>query len=83
MDEREELKIELEQELQWVKYRQNMLDIMEAKLLQMREIAEQSKLANLTSGELGALTAKLNNLATQVRALDGESRKTEDGKILE
>lgn len=83
MDEREELKMELEQELQWVKYRQNMLDIMDDKLLKMREIAEKAKLGNLTSEELGVLADKLNNLAIQVRALDGESRKIEDGNILE
>ena len=83
MDEREELKMELEQELQLVKYRQKMLDIMETKLLQIREVAEQTKWCNFTSGELGMLNAKLKNLGTQVRALDEESRKMEDGKISE
>ena len=39
MDEKEELKHELEQELQWVKYRQKMLDIIKEKLLQMKQIA--------------------------------------------
>jgi flagellin-like hook-associated protein FlgL len=81
MGGREELKQELE--LQWVQYRQKMLDIMEEKLLQMREIAEQAKQGNLTAGELEELNARLNNLVTQVKALDGESRKTEDERILE
>ncbi|PRR82861.1 hypothetical protein [Clostridium vincentii] len=83
MDEREELKIQWEQELQWVKYRQNMLDIMDEKLLQMKEIAEKSKLGNLTLGELEVLNAKLNNLGAQVKALDDESRKIENRNILE
>ena len=83
MDEREELKQELELELQWVQYRQKMLDIMEEKLLQMREIAEQVKEGNLTTGEMVALNVKLNNLVAQVKAIDSESRRTEDGKILE
>lgn len=83
MDEREELKQELKLELQWVQYRQNMLDIMEEKLLQMREIAEQVKEGNLTIEEIVSLNVRLNNLAVQVKAIDSESRRTEDGKILE
>lgn len=82
MDEKEELKQELEQELKWVQYRQKMLDIMEEKLLEMRSIAEQAKQGGLTSVELEILNAKLTRLAAQVRALDGESRKMEDRKIL-
>ena len=83
MNEKEELKQELEQELQWVKYRQQMLDIMEDKLLQMRQLAEQTKQGNLTEREMEEINMKLNNLATQVKALDGESTRTLHGKILE
>lgn len=83
MDEKEELKLELEQELLWVQYIQKMLDIMEEKLLQMKQIAEQAKEGNLNPTELELLNDRLNNLAEQVRALDSESRKMEDGKILE
>lgn len=83
MDEKEELKKELEHELQWVQYRQKMLDIMEEKLLQMKQLAELAKQGNLTAGEMEELNARLNDLAAQVRALDGESRRTEDEKILE
>lgn len=83
MDEREELKHELEKELQWVQYRQKMLDIIDEKLLQMKQLAEQAKEENLSPIELKVLNDRLNNLAEQVRALDSESRKMEDGKILE
>lgn len=83
MDEKEELKQELEQEIQWVQYRQKMLDIIEEKLLQMKQLAEQAKEENLSPAELELLNDRLNNLAEQVRALDSESRKIEDGKILE
>jgi hypothetical protein len=83
MDEKEELKQKLEQELQWVQYRQKMLDIIEEKLLQMKLLAEQAKQDNLTARELEALNARINDLAAQVRALDTESRRTEDGRILE
>ena len=40
MDEREVLIQELKAELQWVKYRTRMLDIIEEKLLKMRKRAE-------------------------------------------
>ncbi|MFT8313944.1 MAG: hypothetical protein ABF633_06760 [Clostridium sp.] len=83
MNEKEGLKQQLEKELQWVQYRQKMLDIIEDKLLQMRELAEKSKHDNLTVGELEELNARLNDLAAQVKAIDGEIRKIEDGKILE
>lgn len=49
----------------------------------MKQLAEQAKQGNLTEGELEELNVKLNNLLTQVRALDGESRKIEDERILE
>lgn len=83
MDEKEEQKQELQQQLEWVQYRQNMLDIIEEKLLQMREITEKAKEENLSSQEIEVLNASLNNLASQVNALDSESRGTEEGKILE
>lgn len=82
MDEREKLRQELEAELQWIKYRHNMLDIIEEKLLQMSELAEQANHGNLTIEERDVLNTRINDLATQVRALDSESRRIEDGKIL-
>lgn len=81
MDEKEELKKELQQELQWVKYRQEMLGIIEDKLLQMKELAEHAKQDNPSEDEIAALNAKLNNLAAQVNALDGESRRINYGTI--
>jgi hypothetical protein len=74
MDEKK-LKHKLEQELQWVKYRQKMLDIIEEKLLQMKQLAEQAKQGDHTAKELEELNSKINNLALQVNALDGESRR--------
>ena len=82
-NEKEELKQELEQELLWVKYRKNMLDIIDEKLLKMREIAEKIKNKKLSKKEIEELNSKLNILEMQVKAIDGESRKTEDGKIIE
>lgn len=82
MDEKQELKQELEQELQWVMYRQRMIEIMEEKLLEMKQLAELAKQGNLSARELEELNAKLSDLAAQVRALDSESRRNEDEKIL-
>lgn len=83
MDERDELRKELEQEIQWIKYRERILDIIDEKLLQMKQLAEKAKQDNLTEGEMEVINVRLNDLAIQVRALDGESRKNEDGRIIE
>ena len=82
-NEKEELKQELEHELLWVKYRKNMLRVIEEKLFQMREIAEKIKNQKLSKKEIEELNSKLNILKMQVKAIDGESRKTEDEKIIE
>lgn len=83
MDERGELKKELEQEIQWIKYRQRILDIIDEKLLQMRQLVENVNQDNLAEEELEMINVRLNDLAIQVRALDSESRKNEDGRIIE
>ena len=82
MNEKEELKQELEQQLQWLKYRQQMLDIMDMKLLEMKKIAEQGKQDCLTEEERLTLNVKINYLASQVRGIDSESKRKEDEKIL-
>ena len=82
-NEKEKLKQELEQELLWIKYRKNMLAIIDEKLFQMREIAEKIKNKKLSKIEIEELNSKLNILKMQVKAIDGESRKTEDEKIIE
>lgn len=74
MNERDELKRELEQELHWVQYRQKILEIIDEKLLQMKKLAEKVKQGNLTKEELGTLNIKINDLAMQIKALDEESR---------
>lgn len=83
MNGKEELKQEIEQELQWIQYRQKMLDIMEEKLLQMKELTLKAKGDNLSNRELEDLNTRLNNLSDQVKAMDSESRKKEHRKILE
>jgi hypothetical protein len=70
MDEKEQLS----QELQWVKYRIHILDIIQEKLLLMRNMAERSETSKLSEIEIQDLNYKINNLAIQVNALDAESR---------
>lgn len=82
MDQREEIRQELQQELQWVKYRREMLEIIEKKLLYMKELAEQANHKSFNEAEIELLNSMLNDLAAQVKALDSESRKAEDEKIL-
>ncbi|WP_236896265.1 hypothetical protein [Clostridium beijerinckii] len=82
MDEREELIHQLKAELQWVKYRMRMLDIIEEKLLQMRRMAETAKELKLSAEEINSLNIEIHNLEEQVKALDSESRKTKDDEIL-
>jgi len=82
MDEREELIEQLKAELQWVKYRMKMLDIIEEKLLQMRKMAETAEETNLSLEEIEVINVEIHNLEEQIKALDSESRKAEDEKIL-
>ncbi len=82
MDEREELIQQLKAELQWIKYRMRMLDIIEEKLLKMRRMAETAKELNLSEEEINSLNIEIHNLEEQVKALDSESRKTKDDEIL-
>ena len=82
-DEKEELRDELEQELQWVQYRISMLDFIEGKLFQMREMAERAKDNNLSQEEIEELNTNINDLKTQVNALDEESKKIENEETVD
>jgi len=79
MGEKEELMMELNR----VKYRHNMLGIMEVKLLQMKEIAKQAKEENLSAAEIEILNNRINKLATQVNEIDKDSRNIVNEGIVE
>ena len=75
---------QLQRELKWAKDKQQMLNVKEVKLLQMREIAEQGKqLTSLNQKELNRLNDRLGKLSAQVSAIDCESSRTKDGIKLE
>ena len=82
MIEKEELREALEAELQQVRYRQSILDIIEDKLRDMKWLAEQAAAEDISPEEREVVNAKLNEMASQVKALDEQSRAIEYGKIL-
>ena len=82
MDKSEKLRLALNEELQWIQYRQKMLNIMEEKLIKMKEIVVQAQQNDISMEKIEELNHSINNLAQQVRALDEESRITKYGRIL-
>lgn len=70
MDEKEELK----RELQWVKYRLRMLDLIEEKLLKMRTLACLVKDEEMDKEKIEEINKEIQSLAKEVKALDEESR---------
>jgi len=83
MDKKEELHKQLQQEIKWAQEKQILLNLKEVKLLQMREIAEQGKQVVVTPEQLSNLDHRLDKLASQVIAIDSDSRRTKGGKKLE
>jgi hypothetical protein len=71
--EKEEELQKLKEELEWVKYRIKMLDIMERKLFEMRKIAESAQ-NNISVEEREQLNKKIKSLQSQINGVDGESR---------
>lgn len=64
----------LKQKLEWVKYRLEVLDEIEAKLLEMRELAEQARSQDLTTAERADLNRQVQLLEKEVNQLDNKSR---------
>jgi len=71
-------KREMDQELQWVKYRIKMLDLMDIKLQRMKELAQKAEICNFDENEVMELNKQIQTLASHVRALDQESKRSED-----
>lgn len=70
--EKEEILQQLQVELEWVKYRIRMLDIMNIKLRNMKAIAERASI-NISLEERMELNKSIKYLEAQVNALDEES----------
>lgn len=63
----------LRQQLEWVKYRMEALDEIEAKLKEMRELAERARGNDLTQAEAREVNARLQELEKEVKTLDAGS----------
>lgn len=60
----------VEELLEWCKIRDNILEEMESKLYEMKEIAEYSLEYELTSLEIDRLNNRLNDLKSEVDSLE-------------
>lgn len=65
----------LKQEWEWVKYRIGMLDEIEAKLIEMKRLAEYARDSNLSEQEKEEINQKLQNLQKEVDELDEKSKR--------
>lgn len=71
----------VDEKLSWVKYRIKTLDIISAKLLEMKFIAEIAKDIHMEYERKEELNKRLNILKDEINALDEESRlRIEDEK---
>lgn len=73
MTEKEHVKQELEEQLRKVKQRLQMLDMIEEKLLQMKELAQRVVDNDLCEEEIEEINFQVKNLEEQVRLLDRQS----------
>lgn len=64
----------LKQKLEWVEQRMEALNKIEAKLKEMRELAEHARGNDLTRAEAREVNARLQELEKEVKALDAGSR---------
>ena len=64
----------LKQKLEWVKYRMDRLDQIEAKLAEMKQLAEYARDNKLSSQEIEASNAKLHELQQEVIKMDEQSK---------
>lgn len=64
----------LKQKLEWVKYRLGKLDQVEAKLAEMRQLAEYARDNTLGSRKIKELNVKINKLQQEVIAMDEQSK---------
>ena len=73
MTEQEQVKKQLEEQLEKVKRRLQILDMIEEKLLQMKELAQRVIDEELTDEEIQEINKQVQNLGEQVKLLDSEA----------
>ncbi|AKL93785.1 hypothetical protein CACET_c02690 [Clostridium aceticum] len=73
MTEKEQVKKQLQEELEKVKQRLQMLDMIEEKLFQMKELAQRVVDEDLTDEEIQEINKQVQTLGEQVKLLDSEA----------
>ena len=64
----------LNQKLAWVTYRLDQLDQIEAKLVEMKQLAEQARDNKLSDKQIEASNTQLHQLQQEVIVLDEQSK---------
>ena len=64
----------LYQKLEWVKYRMGQLDQMEAKLVEMKQLAEYARDNILSSKQIESSNTQMKKLQQEVIAMDEQSK---------
>ncbi|NMA68000.1 MAG: hypothetical protein GX958_01085 [Desulfitobacterium sp.] len=73
MTEQEQVKEQLQEQLEKVKQRLQILDMIEEKLFQMKELAQRVIDEDLTDVEIQEINHEVKNLGEQVKLLDREA----------
>jgi hypothetical protein len=73
MTEQEQVKKQLQEQLEKVKQRLQILDLIEEKLFQMKELAQRVIDEDLTDEEIQEINKQVKNLGEQVKLLDSEA----------
>lgn len=64
----------MNEKLEWVKYRIEMLDLIEVKLIKMKQLAEFARDFKLSSQQIELINTKILKFQQEVIALDEQSR---------
>jgi len=70
----QEYKKQLEEQLEWYKEQDSILEKIETKLYQMKDLAEYALEHDLTTEEIDELNGQLNELKSEVHSLENQLR---------
>ena len=73
MTQQEQVKKQLQEQLEKVRRRLQILDMIEEKLFQMKELAQRVIDENLSDKEIQDINNEVQNLGQQVKLLDSEA----------
>ena len=73
MIEQDQVKEQLQEQLEKVKQRLQILDMIEEKLFQMKELAQRVIDEDLSDNEIQDINNEVQNLGQQVKLLDSEA----------